>query len=143
MTPGVGLIMIIMFGDVLQVLMSCDRYLAIVHPVNSRSLRTQRNTVIVVAVMWLVVSAANAPLLWQHDVVYYCFAGQLRSACINVNIYSDTTHSVGRVFYGCFFAFAYVFPLSVICLLYGRLLRHLRNRARRAMASALAELQCR
>jgi len=132
-----------MLVDVMQVLMSFDRYLAIVHPVNSRSLRTQRNTFIVVGLMWLVVSVANGPLLSQHDVIYYCFAGQPRSACINVNIYSDTTHGVGRLFYGCFFAFAYVFPLSVICLLYGRLLRHLRNRARRAMASALAELQCR
>jgi len=35
-----------------QVLMSLDRYLAIVHPVISRSLRTQRNTVVVVGFMW-------------------------------------------------------------------------------------------
>jgi len=34
------------------VLMSLDRYLAIVHPVISRSLRTQRNTVVVVGFMW-------------------------------------------------------------------------------------------
>jgi len=131
-----------MFVDEMQVLMALDRYLAIVHPVNSRSLRTQRNTVVVVGLMWVVVSVANYPLFSQHDVINYSFAGQNRSLCINVNIYSDQTHSVGRVFYGCFFAFAYVFPLSVICLLYGRLLRHLRNRARRATASAaLAELQ--
>jgi len=121
--------------------MSLDRYLAIVHPVISRSLRTQRNTAVVVGFLWLIVSVANGPLLSQHDVVYYCFAGQPRSLCINVNVYTDTTHSVGRLFYGCFFAFAYVCPLSVICLLYGRLLRHLRNRARRAMATALAQLQ--
>jgi len=121
--------------------MSLDRYLAIVHPVNSRSLRTQRNTVVAVTIMWVVVSSANSPLLSHHDVVYYCFAGQPRSACINVNIYSDTTLSVGRTFYGCFFAFAYVLPLSVISLLYGRLLLHLRHRARRATESALAEFQ--
>ena len=134
-----------MFVDEMQVLMSFDRYLAIVHPVSSRSLRTQRNTVIVVGLMWLVVSVANGPLLSQHDVIYYCFAGQPSSVCINVNIYSDATGSVGRVFYGCFFVFAYVFPLSLICILYGRLLRHLRNRARRATssASAMSELQCR
>jgi len=120
--------------------MSFDRYLAIVHPVNSRSLRTQRNTVIVVGLMWLIVSTANSPLLNQHDVKYYLYAGQQRSSCINVNIYEDATRAVGLRFYGCFFAFAYVLPLSVICVLYGRLLRHLRNRARRAAASAIAEL---
>jgi len=121
--------------------MSLDRYLAIVHPVSSRSVRTQRNTAIAVGLMWLVVSASNSPLLSQHDVVHYPFAGQNRSTCINADIYNDRTNSVGRTFYGCFFAFAYVFPLSVISFLYGRLLRHLRHRARRATASTLAELQ--
>ena len=126
----------------MQVLMSLDRYLAIVHPVISRSLRTQRNTVVVVGFLWLVVSVANGPLLSHHDVVYYCFDNRPHSACINVNIYLDATKSVGRVFYGCFFAFAFFFPLSVISLLYGRLLLHLRNRARRAATSAaLVQLQ--
>ena len=120
--------------------MSLDRYLAIVHPVNSRSFRTQRNTVVIVGLVWLIVSVGNCPLLKQHDVHDYEFAGQSRSVCINVNIYEDPTN-VGRAFYGCFFAFAYVFPLSVICFLYGRLLCHLRNRAKRASASAAAELQ--
>ena len=121
--------------------MSLDRYMAIVHPVSSRSVRTQRNTVIVVGLMWLVVSVANSPLLSQHDVINYRYADQNRSICTNADIFYDKTNSVGRTFYGCFFAFAYVFPLSVISFLYGRLLRHLRNRARRAMASAQAELQ--
>jgi len=92
--------------------------------------------------MWLVVAVANGPLLSHHDVKHYCFGGQSRSLCINVNISDDLTGHAGRVFYGCFFAFAFFFPLSVICLLYGRLLRHLRNRARRAKVSAaMAQLQ--
>jgi len=130
-----------LFVDVMQVLMSFDRYLAIVHPVSSRTLRTQRNTAIVVGLMWLIVSVGNSSLLSQHDVIYYSYGDQPRSACINVNIYLDDTLNAGRIFYGCFFAFAYVFPLSVITLLYGRLLRHLRKRARKAKETALAELQ--
>lgn len=50
----------------------------------------------------------------------------IRSTCLNVRLLSDDPH-YGRVFYGTFFAFAFVLPMTLICVLYAcmifRLLR--------------------
>jgi len=47
------------------VLMSLDRYLAVVHPVRSLTVRTRRNAVVALVFLWTVVVAANSPML-QH-----------------------------------------------------------------------------
>lgn len=51
---------------------------------------------------------------------------EIRSTCLNVRLLSNDPHH-GRVFYGTFFAFAFVLPMTLICALYAcmifRLLR--------------------
>lgn len=48
------------------VLMSLDRYLAVVHPIASRSWRTERNTVHACALMWSVILVASLPAWFAH-----------------------------------------------------------------------------
>jgi len=43
-----------------------------------------------------------------------------RTTCLNVQIMSDPQH--GRVFYGTFFAFAFVIPMTLICVLYASMI---------------------
>ena len=52
------------------VLMSLDRYLAVVHPIRSLTIRTRRNAIVALIVLWTVVVAANSPML-QHFSVRY------------------------------------------------------------------------
>ena len=52
---------------------------------------------------------------------------EIHTTCLNVHIMSDPHH--GRVFYGTFFAFAFVLPMILICALYATMiLRLLRRR---------------
>ncbi len=105
------------------VLMSLDRYLAVVHPISSMTLRTERNTVFVICLCWIFILLCNIPLIFQYGVIKYPFAGEIRSACINKRHYEDKNSS--RIFYGCFFVFAYVLPLAFIVVLYGTMLKRL------------------
>lgn len=105
------------------VLMSLDRYLAVVHPVRSLSLRTERNAYAVSGTLWTLVLLFNVPVLLESEQFDYPYEDEVRSTCINVRIFEELTY--GRVFYGCFFAFAYALPLASISLLYGLMLRGL------------------
>ena len=105
------------------VLMSFDRYLAVVHPISSMTLRTERNTVVVIVLCWIVILFCNIPLIFQYGVIEYIFNGELRSACINLTHYENKQSA--RIFYGCFFVFAYVLPLALIVVLYGTMLKRL------------------
>ncbi len=105
------------------VLMSLDRYLAVVHPISSMTLRTERNTVVVIVLCWIVILLGNIPVMLQHGVIEYDFNGEARSACINLNHFRDK--NAARIFYGCFFVFAYVLPLALIVVLYGTMLKRL------------------
>src|SRR5688500_8436152 len=48
------------------VLMSADRFMAVVYPVTSISLRTDRNILLAIAVSWVVILVACAPALLAH-----------------------------------------------------------------------------
>lgn len=110
------------------VLLSLDRYLAVVHPMVSKRIRTRRNTFLIVYATWAIIICGNIPVLLQFGVIGYQWEGFNRSACLNLaGLYSK---HVLKVFYGCFFIFGYVFPLTLICMLYGSLVRHLRLRTR-------------
>ena len=110
------------------VLMSVDRYLAVVHAISSMAYRNERNAYVVIGILWATIMAMNVPVLYDHEHVSYTYIGELRSACLNLKIYHDSQVQ-GRIFYGCFFAFGYVLPLTTVCVLYGRLLRRLLYRA--------------
>lgn len=71
------------------VLMSLDRYLAVVHPMESVTIRTERNASVLAAVSWVVILCGNAPVLQEHGAIEYQFDdGQTRSACMNHVIYA-------------------------------------------------------
>jgi len=53
------------------VLMSLDRFLAVVHPITSMSIRTEANTYLAITVTWLVIVVACTPLLLTHGKVSY------------------------------------------------------------------------
>ena len=105
------------------VLMSLDRYLAVVHPICSMTIRTERNAYIVIILSWVVIMLINIPNLIDYTQLNYVFNGENRSACLNLKIVQDESN--GRVVYGCFFAFSYVLPLTSVCILYGFMLRRL------------------
>ena len=105
------------------VLMSLDRYLAVCHPYRSMTIRTENNAYVLIILSWTVILAANAPLLFEYTRVEYNFYGETRSACLNNEVLND--YKRGQLFYGCFFVFGYVMPLTLVCILYGFMLKRL------------------
>lgn len=55
------------------VLMSLDRFLAVVHPIASMSVRTVQNAVIAIAIMWALIVLACIPALLSHGQIYYTY----------------------------------------------------------------------
>lgn len=49
------------------VLMSLDRFLAVVYPVASRSWRTERNTFKAITILWIVVLVSAIPAIFLHE----------------------------------------------------------------------------
>ena len=105
------------------VLMSLDRYLAVVHAIRSMSLRTEVNTWLAVAVTWAIILLGHVPLLLEHDVMTYQHIQEERSTCTNVH-HIDHDHK-GILFFACFISFGYLLPLSAVCLMYGLMLKRL------------------
>ena len=105
------------------VLMSLDRYLAVVHAIRSMSIRTEWNTWLAVAVTWVVILLGHVPLLLEYGILYYKHIEENRSTCINL-AHLDNPQQ-GKVFYACFLTFGYAVPLSVVCCLYGLMLKRL------------------
>lgn len=116
------------------VLMSLDRYLAVVHPIQSLTLRTVRNASLIAGLAWVLILSLNYPVLVEHQAIEYRFYGQLRSACMNALIYQDENEEFdaqksedyrARIYYACFFAFAFVVPLTIVSVLYGLMVKRL------------------
>ena len=105
------------------VLMSLDRYLAVVHAISSMTIRTERNAYVVIILSWVAIMGLNTPILFQYELLIYVFHGEERSACLNIRLIQDPQE--GKIFYGCFFAFSYVIPLTLVCILYGFMLNRL------------------
>lgn len=51
------------------VLMSLDRFLAVVYPISSRSLRNERNALKAITVLWLLILSSAIPVIFAHGVV--------------------------------------------------------------------------
>lgn len=106
------------------VIMSLDRYLAVVHPISSMAIRNEANTVRILIILWGVILAGHIPLLLDYEVVDYVYFNEFRSVCIYK--YSANNNLVMlKIFYGSFFMFGYMLPLSLICVLYGFMLKRL------------------
>ena len=105
------------------VLMSVDRYLAVVHPISSLSIRTETNAYIVVTVTWALFLLCHIPLLFQYGLHEYFYYSEVRSTCMNVK--SLEQPEISKMFFASFLGFGYLLPLSLICVLYGLMLKRL------------------
>ena len=69
------------------VLMSLDRYLAVVHPITSMKIRNRRNATLLVCLTWIIILASNLPAAFQFHVIEYNFYGRNRSTCLLVDLF--------------------------------------------------------
>jgi len=83
------------------VLMSLDRYLAVVHPIYSIPYRTQQNTIWILLCLWGVLLCGHTPLLLHSNVLNYVTNNENLSACLNLKTVTDQQAS--KIFYGSFF----------------------------------------
>lgn len=98
------------------VLIAAVRYMTIVHGISTARLRTARNAVGAVGALWAAALLVNVPVLTAYGVVYdYTWEPQCQT-------YQTAN---GRVLFGTFFVFAYLFPLAAIALLSICIVRHL------------------
>ncbi|XP_059139125.1 allatostatin-A receptor-like [Physella acuta] len=105
------------------VVMSLDRYLAVVHAIRSMTLRSERNTWFAIAIIWIIILCGNIPILIQFEEMHYVFGNENRSTCINI---ADLENErIGKALFGSFFFFGYVIPLGITMLLYGLMLKRL------------------
>lgn len=89
------------------VLMSLDRYLAVVHPIRSMTLRTPRNATIAVVLATTIVCLGNLAMFPDHDVVQYEWNGEDRTACVNRRMYDpEATSRYGLVLTSTTYIFA-------------------------------------
>ncbi|VDP79493.1 unnamed protein product [Schistosoma curassoni] len=120
------------------VLMSLDRFVAVVYPIQCMHIRTQKNTTIAVFITWTVVLVTNIPLFIgailvkgppeggeSSCVTEYCTYSWLVNFDAQTNIARDNRQG-GQMFFLLFFLFGYLFPFVVICLLYICLILRLR-----------------
>lgn len=64
------------------VLMSLDRFLAVVHPIASIYVRTERNASSAILVTWVLIVLLALPVLARHGEVKYTFSSTEHTACI-------------------------------------------------------------
>ena len=110
------------------VLLSLDRYLAVVYPVGSISLRTVRNASVAIIVTWIVVCGCCAPLLWAFDSVDLELGNdERRSVCT-----FDSLNHDEKMYQALFFVTSLAVPLGAIVWLYLNMLLRLWKGARAA-----------
>ncbi|XP_046408877.1 allatostatin-A receptor-like [Ischnura elegans] len=110
------------------VLMSLDRFLAVVHPVASMSVRTQRNAMAAIGVTWVVILAASFPVILFHGEVTHTYGEEedggpseesQGTSCVFLQREEHRPDGYNRLaFQVSFFATSYVLPLALICGLY-------------------------
>lgn len=103
------------------VLMSLDRFLAVVHPVTSMSIRTERNAYFAIGLMWVVIFICCVPALQSHGELTYIFAYTEYSVCV----FLATDGYNYAAFQICFFLSSYIIPLGLIFCLYMLMLKRL------------------
>ncbi|CAN7939522.1 unnamed protein product [Ixodes hexagonus] len=100
------------------VLMSFDRFLAVVHPITSMSIRTERNAYIAIFLTWAVIFLTCIPALFSHGMVIVddTFASCTFLAHMGYSIVA---------FQVCFFMSSFVVPLALVFILYVLMLKRL------------------
>ncbi|XP_033233176.1 allatostatin-A receptor isoform X1 [Drosophila pseudoobscura] len=105
------------------VLMSIDRFLAVVHPIRSRMLRTEHITMIAIFTLWTVVLTISMPVTFAHDVmVHYDNTSNITYALCR---FKDNDLLDASTFQLSFFISTYLLPLMIISGLYVRMITRL------------------
>lgn len=103
------------------VLMSLDRFLAVVLPIDSMSIRTEHNTYWAVAILWSVILLCCVPVFLAHGETHYRYAFEQQTACVFLQ---NEGYNL-ELFQISFFTTSYVVPLTLICALYLFMLKRL------------------
>lgn len=115
----------------LLVFMSIDRYLAIAKPHSAVTFRNQKNTMIVIFILWFITATSNIyhAFLWKNHQYKSPFDNSIRSVCV-LKYYAVKYSSVNqtlidnvelkiRLHYLGSFIFLYLLPLVSIFIIYG------------------------
>uniref|UniRef100_A0A1I8BZA1 G_PROTEIN_RECEP_F1_2 domain-containing protein n=1 Tax=Meloidogyne hapla TaxID=6305 RepID=A0A1I8BZA1_MELHA len=107
-------------------LMAADRFLAVVFPVESMTLRTPKNTFFVLLIVYTVILFSQIQVGRIHGVYSYTFIMEQRSACSIVSIAQGlATVAEARLYFFSFNIFGYCLPLGITCVLYYLMLKRL------------------
>ena len=102
--------------------MSLDRYLAVVHPISSISVRTAKNAYIAIVGCWVFIIAACMPALSVHTTVRY---GDNENDTFLSCTFNSTGNITHQQFQLGFMVSSYVIPLLIAFALYFLMLRKL------------------
>ncbi|KHJ89587.1 7 transmembrane receptor [Oesophagostomum dentatum] len=106
--------------------MALDRYLAVVYPVDSMTLRSPKNTIIALVVLYTIIMASQIPVGLMHGIYTYEFLIEERSTCAIVKIATNNaTATFVRTYFTTFNVFGYILPLGISVVLYWRMLKRL------------------
>ncbi|CRK97662.1 CLUMA_CG011047, isoform A [Clunio marinus] len=97
------------------VLMSLDRYLAVVHPVSSIAFRTEKNASLSIAVIWLLITITGIPVMLSHGETIFLF--DFNVVMVKCIFLSHEGYN-WAAFQVSFFLSSYVVPLTLISVLY-------------------------
>ncbi|KAL3888004.1 hypothetical protein ACJMK2_000388 [Sinanodonta woodiana] len=95
------------------VLLSLDKYIALVHPIRAILLRTKQNGYIALIALWSLVILGNIPFIFISKE-----EGIIKQTKVCYIHFEDTSR-----FATCYFMFSYLLPLIVLIFLNGHLLR--------------------
>ena len=121
------------------VLMSFDRVMAIVFAIRSRNIRSKRNTMIAIIVVWVVVSLANIPAWLFHGEVEYSINNVDYKTCKFLNIPEKVDEVSALTFHFSYFVFGFMLPVLAITILYSVLIAFLMSRKSPAGSSTAAK----
>ncbi|ALC47218.1 AR-2 [Drosophila busckii] len=105
------------------VLMSIDRFLAVVHPIRSRMLRTEHITKIAIFMLWTVVLTVSLPVAYSHDVVVE--HNNVTNETVALCQFTSNDLLDLDTFQMSFFVSSYLLPLMIISGLYMRMIMRL------------------
>lgn len=96
------------------VLMSLDRYLAVVHPISSMSWRTENHAILAICIAWAMIFAVSTPALVVHGE----FQDMNGSSSENMTACQILPQYDWPFFQMTFFLMSYLLPLMLICFFY-------------------------
>lgn len=95
------------------VLMSLDRFIAVVYPVCR--IRCERNTIISILILWIIVIVTNVLVFMSHATIDYSHHDRNLTSC---TFDSKNEMFDWETFQAVFFATSYLVPLKIISFLY-------------------------